>query len=244
VSEERKDGDFVTADDEWKRQSRKLGEDSDDPEPHEPWRSAWNESDEEWATVMADYDRRCAEWKVRQAPRIRQKRIERLRKLRFPARHLALLTGEVAETTAMGLARKYATGDRTGLVLIGGTGCGKTTAASWLALEHGGDYPGFITAAELEKYGRYHQTMQTWLSERTLLVIDDLGAEYADAKGNFVSLLDGLIDELYGDMRRFVITSNQDAKQITARYGARIASRLSECGVLGQCGTTDLRRTP
>lgn len=153
------------------------------------------------------------------------------------------------ETPAMAAARRFAASDRTVLVLAGGVGAGKTSAAAWLALDHGGEASAFLRATELERRGRYDHELTTWLRARSLLVIDDLGAEVLDGKGVFVSLLDEVVDRATGNRQRVVITTNlrQRAKdgsapQFVERYGARIESRLHAGGMWADCGADDLRR--
>ena len=90
------------------------------------------------------------------------------------------------------------------LVLSGGVGCGKTVAAvRWLG-EYGGVKPFFMRAHEFEAAGRYDRELrERWLGA-TGLVLDDLGAEYADGKGNLLSDLDSLFDTYCGKYARMV----------------------------------------
>jgi len=145
------------------------------------------------------------------------------------------------------------------LVLAGGTGGGKTTAASWLALKSHDDMPGFIRASELERRGRYDKDLRTWIPERTSLVIDDIGAEVLDGKGVFRSFLDEIVDDFYSSRRRLIMTTNlapkitdehraQCAKeardpepQFRERYGDRVRSRVIQVGQWAECGNKDLR---
>jgi len=168
----------------------------------------------------------------------------------FPARSVDAAL-EAGETTAMAAARRFLQAKRSVLVLAGGVGAGKTTASAWLALEAGGSIPAFIRAAELESRGRYDRELRAWLRGKTMLVIDDIGAESLDGKGNFQSLLDEIVDLFYGDRKLVVMTTNLRPKttdpkvpQFNERYGERIASRLFEVGTWADCGTTDLRRKP
>lgn len=169
---------------------------------------------------------------------------------KFPARSVdASLATWPSETAAQRQAREYLSGRRMALVLAGGVGAGKTTAATWVALEAGGTAPGFIRASALERRGRYSKTLDAWLETRSCLVIDDLGAEVLDGHGVFRSLLDETIDMFFGDRKRIVITTNLRPRregdgelQFVERYGDRIASRLSEVGLWADCGVRDLRR--
>lgn len=169
---------------------------------------------------------------------------------KFPTKLVDAALTPTVETTAMQSARKYLAGPKLAIVLAGGTGTGKSTAAAWVALEAGGSSPGFIRASTLERRGRYSKTLDAWIETRSMLVIDDLGDEVLDGKGVFRSLLDELIDTFYGYRRRLVITTNlrqrkdrvDDEPQFTERYGGRIASRFAEVGLWADCGARDLRR--
>ncbi|MFN0251708.1 MAG: ATP-binding protein [Kofleriaceae bacterium] len=178
----------------------------------------------------------------------------------FPARYVNAATAGPSDTPAMIGARKYLASRKSVLVLAGGVGAGKTTAAAWIAIEAGsahvtlpdarGSLPAFIRAAELEARGRYDKHLRTWLRERSMLVLDDLGAEFLDGKNAFSSLLDEVIELYYSNHRRIVITTNLRARrvgdsepQFIERYGERVASRLHEVGLWHECGARDLRRT-
>lgn len=166
----------------------------------------------------------------------------------FPARVVDDVRADrLATTPALAHARDFRAapvGDQHILVLLGGTGTGKTTAAAWLASEVGGSRPGLVRSGALERAGRYDRELAEWVTSRTLLVIDDLGVEYQDGKGAFRSVLDELIDVAYGARRRLVITSNLDAAGVADRVGERIWSRLCAAAKLANCGARDLRSAP
>ncbi len=114
------------------------------------------------------------------------------------------------------------------LVLSGGIGCGKTVAAcSWLLKRA----PGlFLSSARLARWPRYEDAQMRRLLSASRLVIDDLGAEYMDEKGNFAAVLDEVIVDRHANMKPTVITTNLDATAFKNRYGQRIADRVRECG--------------
>lgn len=177
----------------------------------------------------------------------RLERVKQLREASFPAISLDAAfeagSSKSLPTTSLKHAGSFMAGSKAVLVLAGGTGAGKTTAAAWCALEAGGSSAGFIRASELEARGRYDRDLRTWLRERSLLVIDDLGVEVLDGKGVFRSLLDETIDMFYGNRKRVVITTNLSKADAIERYGDRVMSRLHEVGAWGDCGAVDLRRT-
>jgi hypothetical protein len=148
-------------------------------------------------------------------------------------------------TPALDAARRYvAQHEKPILVLLGGVGAGKTTAATWIAREAGGARPGKALSTTLEKRGRYDRAYADWLESRTLVVLDDLGVEPLDGKGYFAALVDELVDRAYSHRRRLVITTNVAADQLERRLGERVWSRLVSRAMRERCGDSDLRRRP
>lgn len=152
-------------------------------------------------------------------------------------------TDDLPPTPALEHARQFlAQRDRPVLVLLGGVGCGKTTAACWVAREDGGSRPGMLPSTTMERRGRYDGDYSSWVDERTMVVLDDLGVEPLDGRGYFAALVDELVDAAYRNRRRLVITSNITVESMRDRIGARAASRLAETAMVGACGDVDLRR--
>lgn len=177
-------------------------------------------------------------------------RASELRDNGFPALFVTAALGELGDTRAMERVRMFVHLPKRLLVLAGGTGAGKTTAATWVALKGQDPRPGFLRVNELERRGRYDKKLGAWLEERTSLVIDDVGAEYLDGKGAFRSLMDEVVDTFYADRRTLVMTTNlrprragpDEQEQFLERYGERVWSRMNEAGTWGDCGTRDLRK--
>jgi hypothetical protein len=162
---------------------------------------------------------------------------------RFPPRLVEVLRADkLAPTKALDHAAVFTNGDKTVLVLLGGTGAGKTLATCWIAQQFGGPRPGWIRAGGLERAGRYDRDLHQWIAERTLLVVDDLGVEFMDGKGAFLSVLDELVDAAWCRNGRLVLTSNLSVEAFAARYESRIWSRICDVGMVGNCGGKDLRR--
>lgn len=148
--------------------------------------------------------------------------------------------------------------------LSGNPGCGKTTAAAawiWNYLENPDSWrrdhrmltpaivpaaplPIFTKAARLSRWERYDVKEMDRLLTASRLVIDDLGVEFQDAKGNFMAILDEVIDVRYDESRPTVITTNLDADGFKARYGERIADRIRESGRFVSLGNPSLRKRP
>lgn len=117
------------------------------------------------------------------------------------------------------------------LLLIGGTGLGKTHLSSAVAktvIEKGYDVlytsaVNLISEFEREKFGLGESdTTRYFMAE--LLIIDDLGTEIP---GNFQdSVLYNVIDTRICKGAPTIINTNLGAKELSERYGERIFSRL------------------
>lgn len=178
-----------------------------------------------------------------------------LEALGLPAKDVSLIRSAALQDTQATLALKD---PETLTVLSGGPGCGKTTAAAtwlWTQLADRANWQGtsydatfyggkmlFITAAKLSRWGRYDDEKMDKLLTCQRLVIDDLGAEYLDEKGAYLSLLDEVINERYANKRLTVLTTNLDAEKFKARYGERIADRVRESGKFVSVGAASMRR--
>jgi hypothetical protein len=136
------------------------------------------------------------------------------------------------------------------IVLSGGVGCGKTTAASWW-LWHGAhghrQYartgpPRFVAVSWFARHSRYEYERFDALERARALVVDDLGMEYADAKGSFVADLDALLDARYRNLLPTVLTTNLESDDFMERYGPRLRSRIHEFGCFINVNGPDLRR--
>ncbi len=170
----------------------------------------------------------------------------------FPELFVTAALGDLEDTTAMKAARTFKYMPKRMIAFGGGVGCGKTTAATYIALKGEDPRPGFVRVSELERRGRYDRDFDDWLSSKTSLVVDDLGSEYMDGKGAFRSLMDHVVDMFYADRRTLVMTTNlrprktvdTDEDQLYERYGERVWSRLNQSGLWVDCGTRDLRKEP
>jgi len=144
--------------------------------------------------------------------------------MEIPSRLVDLFrSGPLRETEAMRAIEKPRI-----LVLSGNPGCGKTVAAAnWLFLGRSGL---FVKSSRLARWDRYDDEAMNKLLRAPRLVVDDLGTEFQDAKGNFDAILDEIIDVRYDNKRPTVITTNLAAEAFKARYGERIADRIREAG--------------
>jgi hypothetical protein len=135
-------------------------------------------------------------------------------------------------------------GARHVLVLEGGVGVGKSTAATRWALDYGGSAPVYLRSATYEGEGRYDRELRARIRGASSIVLDDLGAEFKDGRGNFVAALDELVDVIYSQRLPAIITTNLRAEALRARYGdeaARFWSRLRGCARWASVSSGDLR---
>ncbi|HMI92627.1 MAG TPA: ATP-binding protein [Polyangiales bacterium] len=130
------------------------------------------------------------------------------------------------------------------ILLLGSTGRGKTLAAAWALMQHGGRYVG---ARELERlatarYGDEAETFTELLATRTL-VVDDIGRE-RDV-GHMTAVLLDLVDERRKRGQKTIAISNVAKAAFLKTYAdERLLSRLSEPGIASWVSDagTDLRR--
>lgn len=121
-----------------------------------------------------------------------------------------------------------------GLILAGGVGTMKTTMAIAVLRElvdtKGQGY--FIPMASLldtingmrERHDTSLQAFEQKLRTTSLLVLDDLGAEYDHT---WVQCkVDAIVNERYNRMRSTIVTTNLSAQDIRDRYQLRIFDRL------------------
>lgn len=181
-------------------------------------------SDEEWEQRDAEVGATMA--KVTAGPDL--DRLSKLESFGFPRRAVRVVRFGATPPPAIARLRD-ACGDDVGIVVISGPkGVGKTVAATWWAAQRR-DRVQFVRASALLASSRYDREARDDLLS-SALVLDDLGAEYADPKGSFAADLDELVDVFYASMRPLLITTNCDRETFKDRYGERIADRLRECG--------------
>lgn len=139
---------------------------------------------------------------------------------------------------------------RTGLMLMGSVGNGKTTLGRmtmsylWLALKGKYDMMGLsdtarvaeselaVTSAQditLKAMSDYPGTI-TALTDMKCLMIDDLGNEPRDINvyGNVMTPLLDIMERIYARDHALIITTNLDLRGIREKYGERVYDRLKE----------------
>lgn len=86
--------------------------------------------------------------------------------------------------------------------------------------------PLFVSSAKLSRWERYDNAAMDRMLLASRLVIDDLGTEFSDTKGNFLAVLDETISDRVANERPTVITTNLDPDGFRKRYDNRIADRI------------------
>lgn len=129
------------------------------------------------------------------------------------------------------------------LVLAGSVGVGKSVAAAY-AMSRRKGFCRFVSASSLPDISRFDEAAmreKRLAYDCSLLVLDDLGTEYGDAKGWFHSVLEPLLVDRHGNKRRTIITCNLPTEAFVQRYGERIADRIAGSGMFVRFGGPSLR---
>lgn len=113
-------------------------------------------------------------------------------------------------------------------VLSGGKGTRKTGSASWaLGQLDGGT---FLEAGELTRLSIEQRPKWEAVIASPLVVLDDLGTERRDEKGAFNAALSELINKVYSQRRRLIVTCNLSRDTFKSVYGEREYDRMREAG--------------
>ncbi len=168
---------------------------------------------------------------------------ERLRRLGVPSEcvHGAATP---KETKALARAREWYPFPSWCLVLFGGFGTGKTTAAAWCAMEwlrrsKRVQWVRAPQASRLSLFGAEANVFADLCRASDALVLDDLGADFAtDAWRQW---LEDILDARWGNKRKTLITVNNLSEEaFRARVGARLLDRFRD-GDIFDCGRGSMR---
>lgn len=158
---------------------------------------------------------------------------------RFFGKTFESFTADGKNDEALDACVKIANGQRTkGVILSGDTGIGKSHLAAAVInhLTNEGRFACFVEARKL--IGRIQDSFRTTgiekaikklLDDNEILVIDDLGTEYAKEGSTWTQdLFYSVIDQADLDEKTIIITTNLSSADIRERYGNRTHSRLIE----------------
>lgn len=195
-------------------------------------------TDTEWAQRDLVVQQLTSEQKAQDAAKGYQDALDRLASWGAPAKDIELVIKNKNLVRTPALQAVAALNQELLVVLSGGVGCGKTTAAVWW-LWHG-SHPRqtyvrvtdrrFMRASWFERHSRYDDKVISPLETSRALVVDDLGMEYADARGNFLADIDALLDARYSNLLPTVATTNLTADAFKERYGRRLRDRILGSG--------------
>jgi len=119
------------------------------------------------------------------------------------------------------------------LILAGGVGSGKSTAATWWGVSRGPRGTSYLTAERFAALSRYEVDDRSRWERVGGLVLDDVGVEYLDGKGAALGALEALVERFYADVKPLLITTNLTRDGFVERVGgdgSRIVSRLRGAG--------------
>jgi DNA replication protein DnaC len=187
---------------------------------------------------------------------------DHLRACGAPERAVDVITSGACETVATRAIADWLKTDTPFLLLLGGTGTGKTVAAvgalrsarrDTYFLSKSGPVPCWVYSAsagffcdidELKgaSYRSEGEELHAKCKRIPLLILDDLGIETVDSKGIWQAAFDALVKARDAKRLRTIITANMTGEQFRATYGDRAYSRIKGAGVVVGCGAQDLRQ--
>ncbi len=208
------------------------------------WESANAEAAVEYAILDAEYV--TAEERLEGAKWQEVKEhylAERMRRMGVPS-NCVRAADSVSETKALQAARAWFGLPQWSLVLFGGFGVGKTTAAAWCVQEwiRRGFRVKWVRAPEASMsplFGAEANVFQEDCRACDALVLDDFGADRASDVWR--TWLEDVLDARWGSQRKTLITvNNLDGDEFKARIGGRLTDRLRDGSRL-DCGAGSLR---
>lgn len=163
-------------------------------------------------------------------------------------RILALIRSGPKDTPATDAVKEWARVGSWCLLLLGGVGCGKSTAAAAHAVEFTKSNPKSklpiwaraVEASRMSAFGDSAEDRFASWREAPLLVMDDLGTELMTA--TWQQALDDVLDWRYQHSLPTVLPSNLSAEEFKKRYGDRISDRIREDGTVRQLDAKSMRR--
>lgn len=188
--------------------------------------AAWAERD---AKIQAERDRAAA---AEERTRLEKRAALFVADLDFPERAVACAVAP-DKTVPIDAALAWAPTTRKNiLVLCGDQGIGKTVAACAIALRSSYQTWRYVRAHTFQATSKFDRARREDFTAGAL-ILDDLGSEYADAKGSFLSDMDELVDFYYSrPSRPLIITTNVAAKHFPTRYRSeRMMGRIRESAV-------------
>lgn len=180
--------------------------------------------------------RRIVAWEQEQsATRLRA----RLESARIP---VGLLKAVLAptETESVRLVREWLASGLTTLVLSGGVGIGKSTAAA-IAIGLTAGSALYLHATAFDSVKLLDSPDALRIHETQLLVLDDAGLEHASASGWAANKIQGLLCARHDGGLRTIVTCNLSGDRFFEAYGERVKDRVAGSGKFVRAKGTSLR---
>jgi DNA replication protein DnaC len=163
-------------------------------------------------------------------------------------RILALVQAGLKDTAATDAVTEWARTKSWCLLLLGGVGCGKSTAAAKHALDFARANPNrtlplWARAVESSRMSAFGDSAEDRFASwrvTPLLVMDDLGTELMTA--TWQQALDDVLDWRYQHSLPTILPSNLSPEEFKKRYGDRISDRIREDGTVRQLDSKSMRR--
>lgn len=156
-----------------------------------------------------------------------------LEQLGVPSTNLDLIRRKFDDNGSMRAANTWMVAhDKWCLLLIGGTGCGKSTAAAWAAHQRlmrnfGVQWVDCVKQCEAPMYGVGAEHRRWQCRTTHTLVLDDLGSGRRERESQYwLAWLDDVIGSRANDNKRTIITTNRSVDELHAWLGARLVDRL------------------
>lgn len=182
----------------------------------------------------------------RRALRMAEARIDAV--LGTTPRILDLIRSGPKDTDATDAVKEWARAGSWCLLLLGGVGCGKSTAAAAHAVEFTKANPKSrlpvwaraVEASRMSAFGDSAEDRFASWREAPLLVMDDLGTELMTA--TWQQALDDVLDWRYQHSLPTILPTNLAAEEFKKRYGERITDRIREGGTVRELAAKSMRR--
>jgi DNA replication protein DnaC len=127
------------------------------------------------------------------------------------------------------------------LILGGGVGTGKSTAAAYWHLKHGGAWCHATELIERTKpWNHETNSYQPLPMGSEFMVLDDLGTERG-LRSRVAEAVEQFAVKRNSKGMRTIITTNLPKSELRARYGERFADRLNQCATYVHTGDKSLR---
>lgn len=153
---------------------------------------------------------------------------DRMRWSGVPSRFWSF-AGEPRKTRAVDFAQSLLDGAGVMLVLAGGTGSGKSTAAAFALSKRSGLWvhgPDLAKVEVRDPFDPFRPTLDERMRLAGLLVLDDIGIEHSPG-GYAASRITDVLEWREASKRPSIVTTNLGAEVFARQYGKRLCSRIN-----------------